>query len=89
MDSYIRVTNLPALTELTACFYFEPSHDDPIDALRTNSLGRMQHLISIASPSKQVNPSIYAYKLATFAKFVRYVTSMRSLVIQGIVCFVA
>ena len=52
IHSYLRVTNLPPLTELTACFYFEPSHDDPLDALRDNGKGRIQHLISIASPSE-------------------------------------
>ena len=52
IHSYLRVTNLPPLTELTACFYFEPSHDDPLDALRDNDKGRIQHLISIASPSE-------------------------------------
>ena len=52
IHSYLRVTNLPPLTELTACFYFEPSRDDPLDALRDNGKGRIQHLISIASPSE-------------------------------------
>ena len=52
IHSYFRVTNLPPLTEFTACFYFEPSDNDPIDALRSDGRGRAQHLISIASSSK-------------------------------------
>ena len=52
VQSYLCVTHLPALTELTACLYFEPSDDDPIDALRSDGRGRHQHLISIAYTSK-------------------------------------